>query len=496
MAKPKKSSGKPAAKPTTSNTSLTAPIPSPFKPAPAELSTFLGTLTSKSHLYIVHLDTHPLGFKRRIFAVPLLLNIFILILLVFRLQKALPTYFFLLLSVLGYDSPANIDKENTDQLALLGISGERTLMFAGDFLLFRFVGMWPWDFFLGKGREGKLFKERVLPAVDKEWVRNKTSYQMLDQNWDLYFSGMIEAQALVDEAKNKTDDFQTSVLVHTDKWGWLIWEVWREHEEGAEDEGTKKLQLIKNRLTAMGKENLFFRWIEVVQSETSQPGPFTVERQKKAVQKIRGEFQDQGVEFEEFWESVGGVEGMPGMEAAGTSRAFEGRLRKQIIRLEIEIHQFKLNQDPSREGVKHILLQPELREKPESEFISRGYSLSEDHWTTQILCKSEAKKQRKETTAQASQLEKTEPSCSATKRVIYTFFTPSSLSESAQQADGTWGRDYKTSCFLISDKRFSAICLGKLILTILLDSNMKSQPALPQLPADLHRQFKIRMKMI
>lgn len=211
-------------------------------------------------------------------------------------------------------------------------------MFVGDFLLFRFVGMWPWDFFLGKGgeasplgwrrwcrfrdvevvvrssrrwdvplftkeergswdvrgevekmdwvkeewlqegREGKLFREKILPAVEKGWVQNKTSYQMLDQNWDLYFSGMIEAQALVDDAKNKIDDFRTSVLVHTEKWGWLIWEVWREHEEGSEDDGTKKLQLIKNKLTAMGKENLFFRWIEVVQSETSQSGPFTVER--------------------------------------------------------------------------------------------------------------------------------------------------------------------------------------------------------------------------
>ena len=281
-------------------------------------------------------------------------------------------------------------------------------MFAGDFLLFRFVGMWPWDFFLGKGgeaspvgwrrwvrfrdvevvvrrsrrwdvplfaketsgeadmrgevgkrdgakeewlqegRQGKLFKERVLPAVDKNWVKNKTSYQMLDQNWDLYFSGMIEAQALVDAGKNKTRDFRTSVLVHTEKWGWLIWEVWREQEEGAENEGTKKLQLIKNKLTAMGKENLFFRWIEVVQSETSQTGPFTPERyvhfkavpspfvsvsllgilahdeiltpnshrQKKAVQKIREEFEDQGVDFEQFWESVGGLEGMPGMEIA------------------------------------------------------------------------------------------------------------------------------------------------------------------------------------
>ncbi len=212
-------------------------------------------------------------------------------------------------------------------------------MFVGDFLLFRFVGMWPWEFFLGKGeeaspvgwrrwcgfrdvevvvrrsrrwavplfakeeggsgdtrgqvekrdgvkeewlqegREGKLCKEKVLPAVDKGWMRDRTSYQMLDQNWDLYFSGMIEAQALVDEGKNKPDDFRTSVLVHTEKWSWLIWEVWREQqEEGTEDEGTKKLQLIKNKLTAMGKENLFFRWIEVVQSETSQPGPFTAER--------------------------------------------------------------------------------------------------------------------------------------------------------------------------------------------------------------------------
>ena len=88
-------------------------------------------------------------------------------------------------------------------------------------------------------------------------------------------------------------------------------------------------------------------------------------------------------------------------QAAGTSRAVEGRLRKQIIRLEIEIHQFKLNQDPSREGVKHILLQPELREKPEFEFISWWQkrsnllhlfiefhcpSLNDSLWAGAVLC--------------------------------------------------------------------------------------------------------------
>ena len=339
MPKSKKSSVKPPAKAIVSNANPKSPLDPPFNPAPPELSTFLETLTSKSHLYILHLDTHPRAFKRRVFTVPLLLNIFILVLLVYRLQSALPTYFNLLLSILGYDSPANVDKKDMGQLAMLGVSGERTLMFMGDFLLFRFVGMWPWEFFLGKGeeaspvgwrrwcgfrdvdvvvrrsrrwdvelfakgkskadegmrgevekkegvkeewlqegRQGKLFQEKVLPAVEKDWVRSKTSYQMLDQNWDLYFSGMIEAQALVDQGKNKTDDFRTSVLVYTERWGWLMWEVWREHEEGVEDEGTKKLQLIKNNLTALGKENLFFRWIEIVQSETSQTGSFTGER--------------------------------------------------------------------------------------------------------------------------------------------------------------------------------------------------------------------------
>ena len=39
-------------------------------------------------------------------------------------------------------------------------------------------------------------------------------------------------------------------------------------------------------------------------------------RQKKAVQKIKREFEEQGVDFDEFWGSVGGVEGMPGMEIA------------------------------------------------------------------------------------------------------------------------------------------------------------------------------------
>lgn len=243
-------------------------------------------------------------------------------------------------------------------------------MFMADFVLVRFVGMWPWGFFFGlggeagpllwrrrvgfrdveivvrrsrkwdlplfveddgsgelrgavkeqwldEGKEGQVFAERVLPAVSQGWVKHKTSYMMLDKSWDLYFEGMIKAHEIVDGGLNKLDDFKTAVLVHSERLGWLSWEIWREHEDASEDEGTRKLQRIKDKLTLMGKENLFFRWIEVVQSETSQPGPFTVEKQKRAVQKIKDEFVDRGVDFDEFWKDVGGVESMPGMEITG-----------------------------------------------------------------------------------------------------------------------------------------------------------------------------------
>ena len=72
---------------------------------------------------------------------------------------------------------------------------------------------------------------------------------------------------------------------------------------------------MKDTLTALGKENLFFRWVEMVQFESSAEGGFTAERQQQAVRKAKELFEGQGVDFEEFWASIeGGVEGMMGME--------------------------------------------------------------------------------------------------------------------------------------------------------------------------------------
>ena len=365
MAKSKHGSKTNARGSTTKEPSLPS-IPAPFSLAPDNLKPFLSTL-DPNHVYIISLDSHPRDLKRRIFAVPLLLNLFLTIVLIYRLQYAIPTYLAIFAAILGYDSPAKVNTKDMDAISILMLGGERALMFIGDFVLVRFIAMWPWGFFLGlngeaspigwrrwvgirdveivvrrsrkwdvplfkkdddsgelrgavkdqwldEGQEGQVFAERITPAVSYSWVKNKTSYLMLDKNWDLFFMGMLKAHALVDEGRNKIEDFKTAVLVHSEQSGWLSWEVWREHEEGSDDEGTKKLQRVKDKLTIMGKENLFFRLIEVIQSETSQPGPFTVDKQAKAVQSIKEEFLRREVDYDEFWNDLGGIESMPGLE--------------------------------------------------------------------------------------------------------------------------------------------------------------------------------------
>ncbi|KAL9101351.1 MAG: hypothetical protein Q9163_003374 [Psora crenata] len=372
---PKPTKRKPAApRPTwTASTSAPTPskVPSPFIKAPSNLIPFLSNLPN-DHIYLVSLDNHNRAFKRRLFTVPVLLNIFLTVLVIYRIKVALPTYLGLFLSVLGYDTPQKVHVKSHATRTLIGVGVERTFMFLGDFILLRFIGMWPWDFFVGRGalrKDGeaspvawrrsvsfrdceiivrrsrrwdncifykenttgtgpgtaveeyvqqgtasKVFQERIMPAVNKRWVKQKTGYQMLDKSWDLYFSGMIEAHALVDDGVNKLEDFRTSVLIYTERWGWLTWAVWRDHDEGTETETTKKLQAVKDSLTAMGKENLFFRSIELIQNETSQPGSFTADKRHKAIQMIREEFIEQNVHFDDFWARVGGIDSMPGLE--------------------------------------------------------------------------------------------------------------------------------------------------------------------------------------
>lgn len=69
----------------------------------------------------------------------------------------------------------------------------------------------------------------------------------------------------------------------------------------------------KDKLTAIGHEDLFYRWVELVQYESTMPGGFTEGRQATAMREARRMFTEAGVDFAKFWMEIGGSQGMPGL---------------------------------------------------------------------------------------------------------------------------------------------------------------------------------------
>lgn len=350
-----KSASKRTAKSTATHSSskstTVSEIPAPYSVPPPVLKPFLAEL-DPAHIYIVHVDNHPWMFKRRIFAVPVLMNVVVALLLLWRAAVALPSYGAIVLATLGHNNDAKVDFEHTDWATLSWIAVTRALMFFCDWALARFLFSWPREFFFGspasptswrwkvgfrdqevvvrKSRRwdqalpsnwleedtnGPVYQERILPAIDRAWVQAKTGYLMMDKNWDLDFQGMILAYALVSQGKASVSDFQKTVIVHSEAHGWLTWSIYK-LDEGGHEENRKKIVEFKDRLTAMGKENLFFRWIELIQYETSQPGGFTPERQAQAMAKAKELFESRGVDLEELGREIGGIEALPGMELA------------------------------------------------------------------------------------------------------------------------------------------------------------------------------------
>jgi hypothetical protein len=61
----------------------------------------------------------------------------------------------------------------------------------------------------------------------------------------------------------------------------------------------------REKLIEMDKEDLFFKWVECIQYESSQPGGFTPDRQLQAGEKVKKLFESYGVDFEEFGREVG-----------------------------------------------------------------------------------------------------------------------------------------------------------------------------------------------
>lgn len=327
----------------SSSTSPTT-IPPPFTKAPASLTPFLDRL-DPSQIHLTHIDRLPAQHKRSIFLIPVCLNALIALLLSWRLYAALPKYFILAQTLLGYTTTASVDPTTTTRGQQLGILLRRTAMFALDFLLFRFVGPWPLTFFLEQpanpctwrwklgfrqeevvvrvsrhwgaeelmqgvrqGEESPFFKTRVLPAIEPETMR-KTGYLMMDKSWDLEFEVMQDAHELVKRGDIKMENMDKLVLAYQEGAGWLVWR-WETDDEVVEGR-RKKVVAFKEQLTKMGKESLFWKWTEIVEEERDADGGFTRERQERVAKRVQEEFEKEGVDFEVVTRSIGGFDEVP-----------------------------------------------------------------------------------------------------------------------------------------------------------------------------------------
>ncbi|KAK5995744.1 hypothetical protein PT974_04162 [Cladobotryum mycophilum] len=336
---PKKRSGK-QKEAATSSSSNGSPPP-PFKQAPEVLQPFIAGLDEK-HIYITHIDNKPASFKRKIFLVPVAMNAAVVALFVWRMYSILPWYWKILMSGFGHPNETTFSASDAIWPELAWEIWKRGIVMFIDFLLFVFVWPWPVEFVAARAhgnpanwrwkvgfREKEIYVRRsrdwdkVLKDIFKDddsrkilftYIRQatspiiqeqKTGYLLMNGKWDLHWDGMIAAHAMVDKKDIALDAFKNVVLVHHQDFGWLCYDI-RSGASPNEDEKRRQVFAFRDALTAMGKDDLFYRWVEIVQFEATQPGGFGPEKQETAAKKIRDLFEAQNINFDELWKETMG----------------------------------------------------------------------------------------------------------------------------------------------------------------------------------------------
>ncbi|KAL4897108.1 hypothetical protein BDV59DRAFT_84813 [Aspergillus ambiguus] len=328
---------------TSTPSSQSGPIP-PFTTAPADLQPFLAPL-SPNEVYLIHLDTSAQDLKRQTFVAPAAINVAIAVLLALRAYMVRHVYPAMLATLVGITSSMTVDESAMSWREMATVILRRTATVMFDYFLVAVFLPWPIRFVQGPARwrrklgfrPTEIIVRRSQPSlshglVRNRWIRDdeevrdkivaavtpdrikKTGYLLVDADWDLDYDAMIRAHELVDSAKDDPiplDTFRTAVLVNTDADGWLIWYVGDEDSAEGRVRTAQRDQILafRDKLASMGKEDLFFRWVELIQYESTQPGGFTPERQQSAMVQAKQLFEDAGVDFARFWQEVGGLEG-------------------------------------------------------------------------------------------------------------------------------------------------------------------------------------------
>jgi hypothetical protein len=349
--------------PSTKPTSTSSGPPSPFVHVPASLQPLASTLPT-THVYLVHIDRTPVDLKRRVFLVPVLLNLTIVLGLCLRIYYAAPAYLQQIITIFGYDTDYSVDPKSRPYGDLMSIVTSRFFLIFIDYALFTLLGSWPKEFLLGSKlsrfvgpwawRQKVWFKEAEIivrrgrnwdkPLLEgneegtKSWSTQeeldvkfkiepamqpssagKSGLLLLDKDWDLDFKAMVDAHRMLKDERLKIDDLEGVALVYYQK-QWLAWKVREDLVLPAGDpEQERVLRTFKGKLTEMRQEDVFFRWIEIVQYETSQPGGFTDARRVSAIRELKKLLTDRGADSAAFWDDIGGQEGLPGIDTGSTA---------------------------------------------------------------------------------------------------------------------------------------------------------------------------------
>lgn len=323
-------------------------LPAPYKQPPAVLKPFINGLDPK-HVYITHIDSKPADFKRKMFLVPVGMNVAVVAFFLWRMYYILPWYLKLLAAGLGHPNETNFPfDESTWREVAIEISKRAGTIFL-DFLLVTFVWPWPvefvaatkhgnptrwrwnvgfrqkeiyvrrsrdWDTVLGDFLKDDSSKKIISSYIEKATSpilqEQKTGYLLMNGEWDLDWDGMVLAHALVDAKDIALEAFSNIVLIHHKDHGWLRYDI-KGGASAVEDEKRRQVFAFRDALTALGKEKLFYRWVEIVQFEATQPGGFGPDKQEAAAKKIRDLFEKEDINFDELWQKTVGPGGSAGL---------------------------------------------------------------------------------------------------------------------------------------------------------------------------------------
>ena len=306
--------------------------------------------------------------RKQAFLVPVVLNLIIVAGLCWRVYYAVPLYLEQLITIMGYDTRFTVNTKTTGWEELLKTLGYRTMFLSIDYALFGLLGRWPWEFVLGdkygrytgpcgwkwnvgfsrqkepvvrRGRKWDApiyqseMERRLQGKPDTTWTKEeelaaftkcsdalskhntaKNALSLLDKDWDLDYSAMVDVTELIDVAKLSHADVDHVVLVPWHQ----KWYSWYPHKPANADGSIsamtgkdEKLELFKKNLIDLNAEDVFYRFVELLQYESSQTGGFTKAKKKEAEEELRKMLRARNKDDVAFFASIGGTGGIPGL---------------------------------------------------------------------------------------------------------------------------------------------------------------------------------------